>query len=438
MKLQTTLLPYLANTTELLNLLSSQGNLVALESANDDHENGRWSIISAGPIQSLKITEQGNTQDLLNKLEKFFEVLPKQNHVLPFIGGLLGHVSYDLGKSEIRKPLNSPSFKGQPKLVAGLYTWAFIIDHCEAKTHLVYWHEISTVNQAWLLQVFAQSQQAQRGNFELTRPFSSQWTKQKYKQKIQAIHDYINNGDCYQINLAQCFKASYKGSTIEAYQRLKEAAQVPYSSYFESDELHFASLSPEMFINCSGGQITTKPIKGTQPRSPSLEEDKRNKEQLKESGKDQAENLMIVDLMRNDLSINASHVRVPRLFDIESFSTVHHLVSTITAQINPDTSPLKLFLEAFPGGSITGAPKKRAMEIIAELENFPRSFYCGSSFYYSVNGNFSSNILIRSFLFQGGDILTWAGGGIIADSKWELEHQESLDKISRLMDSLKR
>jgi len=436
MKLETTLLPYLTNTSKLLSLLSSQGNLVALESANGDHENGRWSIISAGPIQQLKITEQGNTNTLLKNLEVFFEALPSQSHELPFIGGLLGHVSYDLGKSDM-KGAPPPSFSDQPKLVAGVYTWAFVIDHRQAKTYLVYWHEVSIVPRGKLLQLFEQSQQPNKDKFELTQPFSPLWGKQQYKQKIQAIHDYIDSGDCYQINLAQCFKGTYQGSTIEAYQRLKETAQVPYASYFECDGLNFASLSPEMFIDCCDGQITTKPIKGTQPRSPSPELDDRYKAHLKESVKDRAENLMIVDLLRNDLSINATQVRVPRLFDIESFSTVHHLVSTITAQINPDASPLKLFLEAFPGGSITGAPKKRAMEIIAELESFPRSFYCGSSFYYSVNGNFSSNILIRSFLFQDNEILTWSGGGIIADSKWEMEYQESLDKISRLMDCLK-
>jgi len=436
MKLETTLLPYLTNTSKLLSLLSSQGNLVALESANSDHENGRWSIISAGPIQQLKITEPGNTGALLKKLEDFFEVLPRQKHELPFIGGLLGHASYDLGKSDMKGAL-PPSFSDQPKLVAGVYTWAFIIDHREAKTHLVYWHEVSVIPRSKLLQLFEQSQQTHKDEFELTLPFLPLWAKQQYQQKIQSIHDYIDNGDCYQINLAQCFKATYQGSTIEAYQRLKETARVPYSSYFECDGLHFASLSPEMFIDCSDGQITTKPIKGTQPRNPSPELDDRYKTDLQESVKDRAENLMIVDLLRNDLSINATQVRVPKLFDIESFSTVHHLVSTITARINPGSSPLKLFLEAFPGGSITGAPKKRAMEIIAELENFPRSFYCGSSFYYSVNGNFSSNILIRSFLFQNDEILTWSGGGIIADSRWELEYQESLDKISRLMDSLK-
>jgi len=436
MKLETTTLPYLADTSKLLKLLSSQGNLVALESANNAHENGRWSIISAAPIKLLKIIEQGNTKSLLKQLEAFFEVLPEQDHELPFIGGLLGHASYDLGKSG-EKSMAPPSFDDQPKLVVGVYTWAFVIDHREAKSYLVYWHEISTVSRPKLLQLFEQSHKTHRDYFEVTHPFSPMWNKQQYKQKIQAIHDYINSGDCYQINLAQCFKGAYQGCTIEAYQRLKEAAQVPYSSYFECDDLTFASLSPEMFINCSDGQITTKPIKGTQPRSSCAELDRSYKARLKESDKDRAENLMIVDLLRNDLSINATQVRVPKLFDIESFSTVHHLVSTITAQINPESSPLKLFLEAFPGGSITGAPKKRAMEIISQLEGFPRSFYCGSSFYYSVNGNFSSNILIRSFLFQNNEILTWSGGGIIADSKWEMEHQESLDKISRLMDSLK-
>ncbi len=161
--------------------------------------------------------------------------------------------------------------------------------------------------------------------------------------------------------------------------------------------------------------------------------DSQNKIELALSPKDRAENLMIVDLLRNDLSKNAKSVNVPELFKVESFSTVHHLVSTINATLADEVSPLKLFFDAFPGGSITGAPKKRAMEIIAELEEFPRSYYCGSAFYYSANRNFNSNILIRGFLFNKGEIHCWAGGGIINDSTWQAEYQESLDKISKLM-----
>jgi para-aminobenzoate synthetase component 1 len=438
MKLDTAKLPYLANTSLLLSQLRRFNGLVALESDNSDHENGRWSIISAGPVDTFRTTDRHCSDEILETLESLYSKLPKKSHELPFVGGLLGHVSYDLGLPSLNKPLKQLSFKEQPKILVGLYTWAFVIDHQEKVSHLIYWTDISLQDKSELLQIFNNSFESLAEDFQITAEFSPLWSKYVYKQKIQAIHNYIQNGDCYQINLAQCFKATYRGDSLAAYARLRKVAQVPYASYFDDTEMSFASLSPEMFITCDNNNVITKPIKGTQPRSPSAHIDEQNKQLLKESTKDQAENVMIVDLLRNDLSKNASQVKVPKLFDVESFSTVHHLVSTITAKINPDTSVLKLFLDAFPGGSITGTPKKRAMEIISELEEFPRSFYCGSSFYYSCNGKFSSNILIRSFLFQQGDLFTWSGGGIIADSTWQLEYQESLDKISRLMASLQR
>ncbi len=436
MKLDTAKLPYLADSSQLLSQLRRLSGLVALESDNSEHENGRWSIISAAPVKTYRATDRHCSAEMLQTLESFYSLLPKQSHELPFIGGLLGHASYDLGQPSLDKSLNIPSFDNLPKILVGLYTWAFVIDHQEKVSHLVYWEGMSIPNKSDLLDMFNDSFQPLTADFKVTDSFKSMWSKDTYKQKIQVIHNYIQGGDCYQINLAQCFKAKYSGDSLEAYSRLRKAAQVPFASYFEDMEMSFASLSPEMFITCDNDKVTTKPIKGTQPRSQSVLIDNKNKNKLKESTKDQAENLMIVDLLRNDLSKNASQVKVPKLFDVESFSTVHHLVSTITAQMNPSTSILKLFLDAFPGGSITGAPKKRAMEIISELEGFPRSFYCGSSFYYSCSGKFSSNILIRSFLFQRGNLFTWSGGGIIADSKWELEYQESLDKISRLMASL--
>ncbi len=436
MKLDITKLPYLDNTPTLLNQLRPLTGLVALESDNHDHENGRWSIISAAPSKIFRATNRHNADSTLQILESLFTQLPKQCHELPFIGGLLGHISYDLGLPSLNKPLNTPSFKNQPKVLVGLYTWAFVIDHKQKASHLVYWDDISIPKKIDLLEIFNNSFQSSTMDFEITDQFKPLWHKDTYKKKIQTIHDYIQSGDCYQINLAQCFKAKYQGESLKAYTKLKKAAQVPFASYFDDTDMSFASLSPEMFITCENNKVVTKPIKGTQPRNQSAQIDNQNKTLLKESEKDQAENLMIVDLLRNDLSKNANKVKVPKLFDVESFTTVHHLVSTITAELNPDTSILKLFLDAFPGGSITGTPKKRAMEIIGELEEFPRSFYCGSSFYYSCNGKFSSNILIRSFLFQEGEVFTWSGGGIIADSKWELEYQESLDKISRLMASL--
>ncbi len=434
MKLETFTLPYIESTTSLLSHLRQYGGLTALESGNGSHENGRWSIIAAAPIKSIQINNTYESAETVIQLEGLLNTIPATEHELPFIGGVLGHISYDLGIPGLQPTIALPYFTEQPKLYAGLYVWAFVIDHQKRQTHLVYWHGLSLVNHQELIHLATKNSTV--SPFSITLPFKAYWSKQDYSSRIQKIHHYINSGDCYQVNLAQCFKGSFKGDTLDAYDRLKKTAQVPYASYFELEHMQFASMSPEMFISGSKGKLTTKPIKGTQPRGDNPQKDELNKQVLKESSKDKAENLMIVDLLRNDLSKNASNVKVPKLFEVESFTTVHHLVSTVTATLNSHTSPFKLLLDAFPGGSITGAPKKRAMEVIGELESRPRSFYCGSSFYCSANDNFSSNILIRSFLFQNEEVLTWAGGGIIADSKWELEYKESLDKISRLMECL--
>jgi para-aminobenzoate synthetase component 1 len=434
MKLETTKLPYLPNSESLLFNLSPKGGLVALESSLPNHENGRWSIISAEPCETLNLIDYQNNQELMTRLTDMHSKLPPNNLDLPFTGGVIGHVSYDLGLPNIEKRPDSTT----PAIIAGLYTWAFLLDHKSKCTTLVYISGPSKTSKKELINIFTRSidKTQELLPLKVTSTFKAAWSKIQYQNSIKAIHKYINAGDAYQVNLAQTFSSTYSGNPISGYEKLKKFAGVPFSSYFEHGDFAFASASPELFISVNQSEIITKPIKGTLPRSSQEKEDKKQIARLKSSKKDQAENLMIVDLLRNDISKNAVDVKVPALFEVESFETVHHLVSTITAKLSPKSTPLKLFFEAFPGGSITGAPKKRAMEIIQELEPQPRGFYCGSSFYYSANENFNSNILIRSFMFEKGNITCWAGGGIISDSKWELELQESLDKISKLMDCL--
>lgn len=434
MKFSTTKLPYLENTDHLISRLSELGDRVALESSNTEHPNGRWSIISASPAKHIELTSRNNIVSTLVELEQLKNTLPFIDSELPFTGGLIGHLSYDLGIPKLK--LNQ--YPSQPLIMCGLYTWAYLIDHQLKESTLVYWSEISATPKNKLKMLFNESvnkAHSFKSTFKLLSAFKPKWEKLDYKKKIDRIKEYILNGDTYQVNLAQSFHAVYKGDPISAYSKIKQAANVPFACYFESNNWSFASATPELFLHYSGCTVTTKPIKGTRPRFANPEKDNQQIIDLKNSTKDKAENLMIVDLLRNDLSKNASNVRVDSLFDIESFSTVHHLVSTISATTNTGDI-IKLLIDAFPGGSITGAPKKRAMEIISELEETPRSFYCGSTFYLSSNNKLNSNILIRGFLFEEGSVTCWAGGGIIADSHWEDEYQESLDKISKLMASL--
>ncbi len=435
MKFSTTQLAYSDDTEHLLVKLQKLGNLVALESSDHQHENGKWSIISAAPAQLITIDSTTKFTQAFDELTRLEQILPQISSDLPFCGGLIGHISYDLGMTDThsRPPLQ---MSGQPLLVCGLYTWAFIFNHDSKECLLAHWSSISTHSINELTQLY-QDTIPGTIEFELSSEFKSHWDKSTYKQKIQQIHEYIRAGDTYQVNLTQSFSTTYSGNPLKAYTKLKEKACVPFASYFEYDRLCFASASPELFLQSNGHTITTKPIKGTRPVRSNPEDNQREIEALSSSTKDQAENLMIVDLLRNDLSKNAKNVTVTKLFDIETFNTVHHLVSTITAEID-HSSPLKILFDAFPGGSITGAPKKRSMEIISELEGEPRSFYCGTTFYLSCNNQLNSNILIRSFLFdqKTAEVKCWAGGGIVMDSKWEEEYQESLDKISKLMQAI--
>ena len=260
-----------------------------------------------------------------------------------------------------------------------------------------------------------------------------------YHKAIERIQDYIQAGDCYQVNFAQRFRAPCSGDPWVAYCALREACPTPFSG-FQSlpNDGAVLSLSPERFVRVSERQVETRPIKGTRPRGVTPEEDAAHATELLASPKDRAENLMIVDLLRNDLgrSCRTGSVSVPELFSLESYPNVHHLVSSVTGTLADDKDALDLIAGSFPGGSITGAPKIRAMQIIDELEPTRRGLYCGSLVYLDVRGEMDSSIAIRSLLVKDGQVCCWGGGGIVADSQWEAEYQESLTKVRVLLQTL--
>lgn len=257
----------------------------------------------------------------------------------------------------------------------------------------------------------------------------------EYQQKFDQIQQYLLAGDCYQINLTQRFSAGYQGDEWQAYLKLRASNQAPFSAFIRLDDAAILSISPERFISLNGDQIETKPIKGTLPRSQESEQDLLLAQQLQQSEKDRAENVMIVDLLRNDIGkvAQAGSVAVPKLFEIESFPAVHHLVSTITAKLAPQYQAADLLRAAFPGGSITGAPKIRAMQIIEELEPSRRSIYCGAIGYISQDGKMDTNITIRTLIAIDDTLYCWAGGGIVADSNCAAEYQETYDKVSKIL-----
>lgn len=427
-------IPYNQDSSHLLRALAGFKHLVALESNNPNHPNGRWSIISASPVNWIEHSNKQPSEQIEKEILDLLEVIPKVDSDLPFTGGILGLISYDLGESHIAC---SSKINPNPLMVYGLYTWAFMFDHKQQKGHLLHWPNLSNVPSEQLLNLTNPNSDLSCDDFEISKPIKPRWTKHEYLRRFDKVKDYISSGDCYQINLTQSFEGQYNGQPIFAYEKIKQAAKAPYSTYFDLGDQCLASGSPELFIEFNKSRAITKPIKGTRPRSYLPQVDNQNMNDLLHSEKDRAENIMIVDLLRNDLSKHGMKIQVEKLCELETFETVHHLVSTITAEVSPKKH-LKALLDAFPGGSITGAPKTRAMEIIKELEDFDRRFYCGSCFAISSNQKVTSNILIRSFIFdyETRKVTCWAGGGIVADSDGEEEYQESLDKISKLIEAI--
>ena len=268
----------------------------------------------------------------------------------------------------------------------------------------------------------------------------STFTHRGYLNAVAKVREYIVAGDIFQANLSQRFQAPLREPPFDLYRRLRRRNPAPFAAYLAFDEVTVLSASPERFLRLDpDGQVETRPIKGTRPRGLGPMHDAALGRALAESVKDRAENVMIVDLLRNDLSrvCRPGSVRVPELFALEQHPTVHHLVSTVLGDLEPGADAVDLVRAAFPGGSITGAPKVRAMEIIAELEPTRRGVYCGSIGYLSATGAMDTSIVIRTFVLRDGELYFQAGGGIVADSDPELEYRETLDKAAGLIATLR-
>jgi para-aminobenzoate synthetase component 1 len=328
--------------------------------------------------------------------------------------------------------------------VVGLYWCPLIIDHLE-KTAILYDFSPTQDQLEFFCTLYQPKsndieQPIESNRFRLTTEWRSNMTQDDYAKRFDQVKRYIKSGDCYQINLAQRFTAHYEGDLWQAYEYLSQINKAPFSAYFNFGQGALLSLSPERFIRVDGHRVMTQPIKGTRARSENPETDRALKQELLTSEKDRAENLMIVDLLRNDLGRTATpgSVNVTELFGCYSFPSVHHLISTIESTIAPPTTSVDVLKHAFPGGSITGAPKIRAMQIIEELEPHRRHFYCGSIAYFSFNGHMDSSILIRTLMAKDQTLYAWAGGGLVDDSECHLEYQETFAKLSKILQPLSR
>lgn len=356
----------------------------------------------------------------------------------PFQGGLIGYIGYG----------PSPDRKGVfPLACLGLHPRFLEIDHDLRRVRLACLPGFETLTPPWEAVRETSRALAAAGvpaspdrAFRLTTPFHPLTTPARYGDSFARIQDWLRSGDCYQVNYTQCFRATCRGSGSAAMDRLLAASQPGHAAWLAQPEGEVLSLSPELFLRVRDGHITTRPIKGTAPRGADNATDQALRRDLESSAKNRAENLMITDLLRHDVGQHAETgtVRVERLFEVETLPQVHHLVSTVTARLRAGTPVTDLVRDCFPGGSITGAPKKRAMEIIADLEDAPRSVYCGSIGFIGSNGDTELNIAIRTLLRVEDEIFAWAGGGIVADSECESEYAECFHKIGALLRALEQ
>lgn len=442
------------STLELFACFESQPWAILLDSGDSDHVDSQYDIIAWEPTHCItadkeftKVYQPKTQQEVIysaspfsvleNALKESFQNLKLPTSHLPFVGGALGYFSYDLGRTIEKIPTIAKHDIQTPDMAIGLYNQAIIFDKSNKVFQLIcpvnMRDEIEKKILSRLLKM--KNKPCKEASFSLTSTWQANMSYAEYQTKFSQVQEYLLNGDTYQINLAQRFSADYQGNEFIAYKRLRNANQSPFSGFMRLPSSSILSVSPERFLKLSQGKVQTKPIKGTSVRSSDLKQDKMNALSLINSEKDRAENLMIVDLLRNDISktCKPGSVIVPSLFKVESFAAVHHLVSTVEGTLNETENACDLLKGAFPGGSITGAPKIRAMEIIEELEPHRRSVYCGSMGYISYCGNMDTSITIRTLICENQKIHCWAGGGLVADSKVESEYQETLDKLGKIL-----
>ena len=436
-------LPYRANPAEYFAAIRHAPGSVLLDSGRPSAERGRFDLLSAWPLTTLAVASEESGAAFLQRLRETLDQLGNADLPsgleLPFAGGLIGYLSYDFGRHLEALPSQAEDDLQLPDARFGLYPWALISDHQACSSQLVFHPQLADSERQRLIELFSQPTTATDSRFNLAGAMQADLSASQYQQAFEQIQQYIQAGDCYQVNFAQRFRAQCQGDAWAAYCALRAACPTPFSGFQSlpgGDAI--LSLSPERFVKVSAGHVETRPIKGTRPRGASASEDAANAAELLASPKDRAENLMIVDLLRNDLgrTCRIGSVRVPELFSLESYPNVHHLVSSVTGELAADRDALDLIAGSFPGGSITGAPKIRAMQIIDELEPTRRGLYCGSLLYLDVRGEMDSSIAIRSLLVKDGQVCCWGGGGIVADSDWQAEYQESITKVKVLLDTL--
>ena len=444
---------YHEDSAALFALMRNRPWSVFLDSGHPACDQGRYDILSSDPRtvlitrgQQTEIRRSGEIRlspdDPFTLVQESLGPRIQGPDGIPFSGGAIGCFGYDLGRRLERLPSLVPDIGGLPEMMIGIYDWALVVDHLERRSWLVD-KDVQRIQETAeaLMPGLRRQESTDRGPaFRVLGKVESDMEQGRYLTSIHRIKHYIREGDCYQVNLARCFSAPAEGDSWQAYRLLRQLNAAPFGAYLNTPYCRVMSSSPERFLQVLNGVVETRPIKGTCPRGREPAEDRMLAERLANSPKDRAENLMIVDLLRNDLGkvCTIGSVEVPEMYRVEHFARVHHLVSTVRGRLAEGASATSLLRACFPGGSITGAPKLRAMEIIEELETQRRGLYCGAIGYLGFDGSMDTNITIRTLVHAGGIVRCWAGGGIVADSDPDAEYREIQDKAAPMLELLRR
>ena len=476
---------------EVFALLARRPGCFFLDSALSNHELSRFSYLGSDPIYSIR--SRGQVMDIVDgktvkhrkgdplaalqeALQRFH--VPSGSPLVPFIGGGVGYLSYELGRLTMGMPLSAPDDLGLPELGVNFYKRLLAYDHTERRwfataadfsggrgtavrkrlgveiDKLAALANGEEKDAPPVREVSGPSRAAAEAQVDGVDdmpsvpetapftdgpyPYTSTLTREQYLAAVTRIKEHIARGDIYQANLTQRLKARMPGSPVELYLALRKVSPGPYGCYLNMGDCIIAGQSPELLLSVRGRQVETRPIKGTRPRGATPDEDARLSAELLASAKDRAELVMITDLERNDLGrvCRAGSVEVMETVRLETFPRVHHLLSIIRGELAPGAGLPETLRAIFPGGSITGAPKRRAMEIIDGLEPSARGPYTGALGLFGFDGVVDLNVGIRTFVIRGEDVYFGAGGGIVADSDPEAEYAESLTKARGLLEAL--
>lgn len=434
---------------DIFSIFKDEPNIIYLDSSNNDTRLSKYSFIGINPFITIKyennICKYNDTivdTDIFLLLKKVIKDYSCVNNThFPFISGGMGYFAYDLARNIEKIPEISKKLVDIPDCYFNFYDNIIIYDHLNNKTYVSAMGIIENPEETIEIiesKIKKGTKTVYNKLLKTNISFYSDFTEDTYVNAVEKMRNYIENGHIYITNMTHTFRCTLNRKPYDIYKILHKINPSPFSAYMNLESFSVLCSSPERFISIRNNIVETRPIKGTRPRGNTPEEDIKFRSELLKSEKDKSELLMIVDLERNDISkVCKPHtVKVTELFKLEEYATVYHLVSTITGELDENNTAVDCIKACFPGGSITGAPKVRAMEIIEELEPVRRNIYTGCIGYLGFDGNCDTNIVIRTILMKENSAYIGVGGGITWESNPEEEYQETLDKAKALFNSI--